>query len=146
MVCTREMPEFCDQVVMINRTVLATGATKETFTQENLEKVFGGVLRQIRLSGKDLHDDDDSRSLTILADDEVPAVFYGIHKGTPESTHCNEPSETSEASRVGQVNMNLPKKPKNDGVQLFDPKTNLVTPLAPSSHQSPQISQGVGHE
>lgn len=121
------VPEFCDQVVMINRTVLASGTTKETFTQENLEKVFGGVLRQIRLSGKDLHDDDDGRSLTILADDEVPAVFYGVQGNTPESMYC---TETVEASRVGQVNMNLPKTAKNDGVQLYDPKTNLVMLLS----------------
>lgn len=71
------IPEFCDQVVMLNKTVLATGDTKSTFTQANLEKVFGGVLRQIRLAGKDLHDDDDTRAVTILADDEIPAVFYG---------------------------------------------------------------------
>ncbi|MDO4895052.1 metal ABC transporter ATP-binding protein [Moraxella sp.] len=71
------IPEFCDQVVMINRTVLAVGDTQSTFTQENLAMVFGGVLRQIRIGGRDLHDDDDTRSVTILADDEVPAVFYG---------------------------------------------------------------------
>lgn len=117
------IPEFCDQVVMINRTVLASGNTKDTFTQHNLEKVFGGVLRQIRLSGKDLHDDDDSRAVTILADDEVPAVFYGIHQGTPESTHC---PESSVASRIGQVNMNTPK-PKHDGVQIFNPKIHPPT-------------------
>ena len=126
------IPEFCDQVVMINRTVLASGTTKETFTQEKLQKVFGGVLRQIRLTGKDLHDDDDSRAVTILADDEVPAVFYGVHDGTPESTHCDE---TAQASRVGQVNMNTPKQRQNlpqnpnaDSVQLYNPKTNTTTP------------------
>lgn len=71
------VPDFCNQVVMINRTVVAMGDTATTFTQHNLEKVFGGVLRHIRLAGNDLHDDDDARALTILADDEVPAVFYG---------------------------------------------------------------------
>lgn len=39
------VPSFCDQAVMINRTVLATGSIETTFTPENLEKVFGGVLR-----------------------------------------------------------------------------------------------------
>ena len=39
------VPSFCDQAVMINRTVLATGAIETTFTPENLERVFGGVLR-----------------------------------------------------------------------------------------------------
>lgn len=74
------VPEFCDQVIMINRTILAMGDTHSTFTQANLEKVFGGVLRQLHLAGEDLHDDDDQRSLTILADDEIPAVFYGHHQ------------------------------------------------------------------
>lgn len=83
------VPEFCDQVVMINRTVLAVGKTKETFTQQNLALVFGGVLRQIRLSGKDLHDDDDKRAVTILADDEVPAVFYG-QEDAPNQIFCKD--------------------------------------------------------
>lgn len=74
------VPEFCDQVIMINRTILAMGSTKSTFTQANLEKVFGGVLRQLHLVGEDLHDDDDKRTLTILADDEIPAIFYGHHQ------------------------------------------------------------------
>lgn len=39
------VPTFCDQAVMINRTVLAAGAIEKTFTRENLERVFGGVLR-----------------------------------------------------------------------------------------------------
>lgn len=39
------VPTFCDQAVMINRTVLAFGSIETTFTQENLERVFGGVLR-----------------------------------------------------------------------------------------------------
>ena len=80
------VPEFCDQVIMINRTILAMGDTHSTFTQANLEKVFGGVLRQLHLAGEDLHDDDDQRSLTILADDEIPAVFYG-HRQDRSSYH-----------------------------------------------------------
>ncbi|MGB5961376.1 MAG: metal ABC transporter ATP-binding protein [Coleofasciculaceae cyanobacterium] len=34
---------FCDQVVLINRTVLAYGPTEEVFTQENLSRTFGGI-------------------------------------------------------------------------------------------------------
>ncbi len=101
------IPEFCDQVVMIDRTVLASGTTKDTFTQENLEKVFGGVLRQIRLAGKDLHDDDDSRAVTILADDEVPAVFYGTHQEVSDNALYHKDKHTS---RTGQINMNSPQK------------------------------------
>ncbi|WP_410013604.1 ATP-binding cassette domain-containing protein [Sodalis sp. C49] len=44
------VPEFCDRVVMINRTVLAAGPTAAAFTQENLERVFGGRLRQFDIA------------------------------------------------------------------------------------------------
>jgi manganese/iron transport system ATP-binding protein len=71
------VPDFCDQVVLINRTILAAGTTAEVFTQKNLEKAFGGVLRNFELGGRDLHDDDDARSVTVLTDDERPLVFYG---------------------------------------------------------------------
>ena len=71
------VPEFCDHVVLINRTVLAAGPTTETFTQANLERAFGGVLRNFQLGGASLHDDDDERHLTVLTDDERPLVFYG---------------------------------------------------------------------
>lgn len=71
------VPDFCDQVVLLNRTVLAAGPTGETFTQKNLELAFGGVLRNFQLGGRALHDDDDSRSVTVLTDDERPVVFYG---------------------------------------------------------------------
>ncbi len=35
---------FCDQVVLINKTVLAYGETSEVFTQENLALTFGGSV------------------------------------------------------------------------------------------------------
>jgi len=71
------VPDFCNHVVLINRKLLAAGPTAETFTQENLEKAFGGVLRQFRLGGSELHADDDARTVTVLTDDERPLVFYG---------------------------------------------------------------------
>jgi manganese/iron transport system ATP-binding protein len=71
------VPEFCDRVVLINRTVLAAGPTAEVFTQANLERAFGGVLRNFQLGGPALHQDDDSRRLTVLTDDERPLVLYG---------------------------------------------------------------------
>lgn len=82
------VPDFCDQVVMINRTVLAAGRTEHTFNQHNLELAFGGVLRHFHLSGSDLHDDEDSRVLTVLTDDERPAVFYGQAKNDPPAVPC----------------------------------------------------------
>ena len=71
------VPEFCDRAVLINRRVLAEGPTSEVFTQQNLQKAFGGVLRHFVLGGNDLHDDDDSRQVTVLTDDERPFVIYG---------------------------------------------------------------------
>ncbi|MBD3886043.1 metal ABC transporter ATP-binding protein [Phormidium tenue FACHB-886] len=35
---------FCDQVVLINRTILAYGETSEVFTEENLSRTFGGAM------------------------------------------------------------------------------------------------------
>jgi len=71
------VPDYCDRVVLLLGTVLAAGPTAEVFTQANLEKAFGGTLRRFRLEGTQLHDDDDARGLTVLTDDERPAVFYG---------------------------------------------------------------------
>lgn len=68
------VPDFCDQVVLINRTVLAYGTTEQVFTQENLAMAFGGVLRHFRLD-KSTVDDDDERLVTLLTDDERPVVF-----------------------------------------------------------------------
>ena len=77
------VPDFCDQVVMINRTVVAAGSTAEMFNQHNLEQTFGGVLRHFHLAGNDLHEDEDARTLTVITDDERPAVFYGQTKNDP---------------------------------------------------------------
>lgn len=71
------VPEFCDQVVLINRTVLAFGPTGQTFTEANLARTFGGVLRHVRLGGAALHADPDTRTMTVLTDDERPLVLYG---------------------------------------------------------------------
>jgi manganese/iron transport system ATP-binding protein len=71
------VPDYCDRVVMLLNTVLAAGPTAEVFTQANLERAFGGTLRRFRLEGTQLHEDEDARGLTVLTDDERPAVFYG---------------------------------------------------------------------
>ncbi|MBP2167818.1 manganese/iron transport system ATP-binding protein [Erwinia toletana] len=43
------VPSFCDRVVMINRTVIAAGPTATTFTHDNLQRTFGGVLSYLNL-------------------------------------------------------------------------------------------------
>jgi len=71
------VPQFCDQVVLVNQTVLAYGETEAVFTQANLQRAFGGTLRFHVLAGQDLHDDDDQRQVTVISDDERPIVLYG---------------------------------------------------------------------
>ncbi|MGC3939069.1 manganese/iron ABC transporter ATP-binding protein [Roseobacter sp. EG26] len=71
------VPEFCDRTVLVKGTVLSYGPTETTFTRENLEAAFGGVLRHFTLGGDTLHDDEDAREVTIFTDDERPFVQYG---------------------------------------------------------------------
>ena len=78
------VPEFCDEVVLVRRTIVAAGPTAATFNQANLEKAFGGVLRHFRIAGPALHDDDDRRSVTVLTDDERPVVFYGAERASDQ--------------------------------------------------------------
>jgi manganese/iron transport system ATP-binding protein len=56
--------EFCDYTVMVKGTVLASGPTETTFTAENLERAFSGVLRHVVLSGSEDR---------IITDDERPS-------------------------------------------------------------------------
>jgi manganese/iron transport system ATP-binding protein len=77
------VPEFCDRTVLVKNTVLAYGPTADTFTQANLEKAFGGVLRRFVLGGSRLHDDDDRRRLAVITDDERPLIFYGDNSSIP---------------------------------------------------------------
>ncbi|PWL18664.1 manganese/iron ABC transporter ATP-binding protein [Falsochrobactrum shanghaiense] len=67
------VPEFCDRTVLLKHTVLAYGPTDEVFTQANLEKTFGGVLRHLVI-------DDTTRknraAVGVITDDERPFVLY----------------------------------------------------------------------
>src|SRR5690606_40908797 len=75
-------------------TVLAYGPTSETFTRENLELAFGGVLRHFTLGGDQLHDDEDARHVVILTDDERPLVHYA------DKIHTNRSEERREGKNV----------------------------------------------
>ena len=68
------VPEFCDQVVLLNRTVLASGPTDEVFTEQNLTAAFGGVLRQFQFEHSTI-EEHDGRTVRLLTDDERPLVF-----------------------------------------------------------------------
>lgn len=48
------IPEYCDRVVMINRTLVCAGDVATTFTEENLKAAFGSSLRRfLSPSGSD---------------------------------------------------------------------------------------------
>jgi manganese/iron transport system ATP-binding protein len=68
------VPEFCDHVVLVNRTVLAAGPIADVFTEENLLRAFGGVLRHFRFDESTVQKHD-GRAVTLLSDDERPLVF-----------------------------------------------------------------------
>ena len=66
------VPEFCDRTVLLDRTVLAYGPTVEIFTQANLEKTFGGVLRHFVLNEGE---GGRPRALDVITDDERAVIF-----------------------------------------------------------------------
>lgn len=68
------VPDFCDQTVLVNRTVLGYGPTPKVFTPENLSLAFGGVLRHFRLDSSTVADHD-GHEITVLTDDERPLVL-----------------------------------------------------------------------
>jgi len=68
------VPEFCDQVVLLNRTVLAYGKTADVFTAQNLTLAFGGVLREFQFEQSTIQEHD-GRAVRVLSDDERPLVF-----------------------------------------------------------------------
>lgn len=67
------VPEFCDRTVLIRGTVLGFGPTAETFTRENLEAAFGGVLRHFVLGDTE---GQGATPVRVITDDERPFVLY----------------------------------------------------------------------
>ena len=68
------VPEFCDQVVLINRTILAYGPTADVFTAQNLTQAFGGVLREFEFEQSTIQEHD-GQKVRVLSDDERPLIF-----------------------------------------------------------------------
>jgi manganese/iron transport system ATP-binding protein len=69
------VPEFCDRAVLLNRTVLAAGLTEQVFTQTNLERAFGGVLRHFVLKESSIGAGK-GRAVGLISDDERPFIVY----------------------------------------------------------------------
>lgn len=87
------VPEFCDRTVLLKRTVLAYGFTEDTFTQENLEKTFGGVLRHLVINQDD-HGGE--KSFGIITDDEKPLI---MHDDRPVSQPVSAAAPTAKAAK-----------------------------------------------
>lgn len=85
------VPEFCDQVVVLNRTVIAFGPTETTFTEENLARGFGGALRHLRLDHTDVPGAKHNE-IVVLTDDEGALVV-----GANGRLEKHRPSPQSEA-------------------------------------------------
>lgn len=81
------IPEYCDQAVLLNGTVLAYGPTATTFTRANLEKTFGGALRRLDF---DRPAAGEPRPIGVLTDDERALVLYG---------NGNRPSRAADGER-----------------------------------------------
>lgn len=48
----RTVPQYYDHVIMLNTRLIAHGATKETFTPENLRRTYGGRLSVLEEAGE----------------------------------------------------------------------------------------------
>jgi len=86
------VPEFCDRVVIINRTVLAAGPTATIFTEANLARAFGGALRNLRLD----HTDDPtatSNEYHVLTDDEGALIFDQQGRPAPRNKPPTDDAE-----------------------------------------------------
>jgi manganese/iron transport system ATP-binding protein len=73
------VPQFCDDVMLINRKLIAYGSIETAFTQENLRSAFGSMFREHRLSSIINTRENSEETFTIITDDERPVVFYGKH-------------------------------------------------------------------
>lgn len=50
----RTVPEYFDQVALLNMRLVASGATESTFTKENLQRTYGGRLSVLETAGEAL--------------------------------------------------------------------------------------------
>ncbi len=70
------VPQYCNEVVLINRSIIAHGGIDDIYTVDNLERAFGSVLKNIGLG-------DVAPQVRIISDDEHPAVFVGNRNNSP---------------------------------------------------------------
>ena len=70
------VPQYCNEVVLINRELIAHGNIHDIYTVDNLERAFGSVLKNIGLG-------EVAPQVRIVSDDEHPAVFVDDRSSCP---------------------------------------------------------------
>ncbi|MGV3575341.1 MAG: manganese/iron ABC transporter ATP-binding protein [Devosia sp.] len=85
------VPEFCDRTILVKGTVLAYGPTEDTFTQDNLEQAFGGVLRHFVINQAPTGAE--NSGVRVVTDDERPLLFEGgkARRHSPGETSGEQP-------------------------------------------------------
>ena len=69
------VPRFCDEVILLDKKLLAYGPVKKIFTEDNLKKTFGNMYRQHHFDLITNADKIEKHEVTIISDDERPLVI-----------------------------------------------------------------------
>lgn len=69
------VPRFCDEVILLDKKLLAYGPVKKIFTEDNLKKTFKNMYRQHHFDLKTNSNKNERHEVTIISDDERPLVI-----------------------------------------------------------------------
>ena len=69
------VPRFCDEVILLDKKLLAYGPVKKIFTEDNLKKTFGNMYRQHHFDLITNANENEKHEVTIISDDERPLVI-----------------------------------------------------------------------
>ena len=69
------VPRFCDEVILLDKKLLAYGPVKKIFTEDNLKKTFGNMYRQHHFDLITNANKNEKREVTNISDDERPLVI-----------------------------------------------------------------------
>ena len=69
------VPRFCDEVILLDKKLLAYGPVKKIFTEDNLKKTFKNMYRQHHFDLITNSNKNEKHEVTIISDDERPLVI-----------------------------------------------------------------------
>ena len=69
------VPRFCDEVILLDKKLLAYGPVKKIFTEDNLKKTFGNMYRQHHFDLITNANKNEKHEVTVISDDESPFVI-----------------------------------------------------------------------